>query len=225
MLIAFIRAAILLVTVMLSLRLMGKRQIGELQPTELVTTILLSEVAAVPMQDNDIPMLNSLVAVCVLVGVEILLAAVSVKSDRFRSVVQGNSVMLIRDGVLDQKNMKKLRYNLDDVLEALRQKDVFDISDVQYAFAETNGSLSVLLKPEKRPLSAKDACKAPPDTGVATAVIMDGKLIDAKLAECGVTEQQVRHMIEKAGVKQEDVFLLTVNKLGQVNLIERDESI
>ena len=225
MLIAFIRAVILLVTVMLSLRLMGKRQIGELQPTELVTTILLSEVAAVPMQDNDIPMLNSLVAVCVLVGVEILLAAVSVKSERLRSVIQGNSVILIKDGVLDQKNMKKLRYNLDDVLEALRQKDVFDIADVQYAYAETNGSLSVLLKPEKRPLSAKDACKAPPDTGVAAAVIMDGKLIDAKLAECGVTEQQVRHIIEKAGVKQEDVFLLTVNKLGQVNLIERDDSI
>ena len=225
MLIAFIRAVILLVTVMLSLRLMGKRQIGELQPTELVTTILLSEVAAVPMQDNDIPMLNSLVAVCVLVGVEILLAAVSVKSDRFRSVVQGNSVMLIRDGVLDQKNMKKLRYNLDDVLEALRQKDVFDISDVQYAYAETNGSLSVLLKPGKRPLSAEDAGKVPADTGVAAAVVMDGKLIDAKLAECGVTEQQARHMIKKAGVKQEDVFLLTVNKLGQVNLIERDEGL
>lgn len=225
MLIAFIRAVILLVTVMLSLRLMGKRQIGELQPTELVTTILLSEVAAVPMQDNDIPMLNSLVAVCVLVGIEILLAAVSVKSDRFRSVVQGNSVMLIKDGVLDQKNMKKLRYNLDDVLEALRQKDVFDISDVQYAFAETNGSLSVLLKPEKRPLSAKDAGKAPADTGVATSVVMDGKVIDAKLAECGVTQRQIRHIIEQAGVKQEDVFLLTVNKLGQVNLIEKDEGL
>ena len=225
MLIAFIRAMILLVTVMLSLRLMGKRQIGELQPTELVTTILLSEVAAVPMQDNDIPMFNSIVAVCVLVGVEILLGAVSVKSDRLRSVMQGNSVMLIKDGVLDQKNMKKLRYNLDDVLEALRQKDVFDIADVQYAFAETNGSLSVLLKPEKRPLSAEDAGKSPADTGVAAAVVMDGKLIDAKLAECGVTERQIRHIIEKAGVKQKDVFLLTVNKLGQVNLIERDNGL
>ena len=225
MLIAFIRAVILLVTVMISLRLMGKRQIGELQPTELVTTILLSEVAAVPMQDNDIPMLNSIVAVCVLVGVEILLGALGVKSDRFRSVMQGNSVMLIKDGVLDQKNMKKLRYNLDDVLEALRQKDVFDISDVQYAFAETNGSLSVLLKPGKRPLSAEEAGKAPPDTGVATSVVMDGRVIDAKLAECGVTERQVRHMIKEAGVKQRDVFLLTVNKLGQVNLIEREKEL
>lgn len=225
MLISFIRAVILLITVIVSLRLMGKRQIGQLQPTELVVTILLSEIAVVPMQDNDIPMLNSLVAVCVLVGIEILLAAVSVKSDRFRSVMQGNAVLLIRDGVLDQKNMKKLRYNLDDVLEALRQKDVFDIADVQYAFAETNGSLSVLLKPEKRPLSVSLAGKTEQDSGVATAVVMDGRIIDAKLTECGVTEAQLRHIIKKTGVKQQDIFLLTVNKLGETRLIEREKEL
>ena len=223
LLISFIRAVILLVTVMLSLRLMGKRQIGELQPTELVTTILLSEIAVVPMQDNDIPMLNSLVAVCVLVGIEILLGAVSVKSDRFRSVLQGNSVILINDGVLDQKNMKKLRYNLDDVLEALRQKNVFDIADVQYAFAETNGSLSVLLKPEKRPLSAAQAGKTPEDAGVASALVMDGKMIGRRLPESGVTPERLRRIIEKTGVRQEDIFLLTVNKQGQVNVIEREK--
>ena len=223
LLISFIRAVILLVTVMLSLRLMGKRQIGELQPTELVTTILLSEIAVVPMQDNDIPMLNSLVAVCVLVGIEILLGAVSVKSDRFRSVLQGNAVILINDGVLDQKNMKKLRYNLDDVLEALRQKNVFDIADVQYAFAETNGSLSVLLKPEKRPLSAAQAGKTPEDAGVASALVMDGKMIGRRLSESGVTPERLRRIIEQTGVRQEDIFLLTVNKQGQVNVIEREK--
>lgn len=225
MLISFIRAVILLVTVIVSLRLMGKRQIGELQPTELVVTILLSEIAVVPMQDNDIPMLNSLIAVCVLVGIEILLGAVSVKSDRFRSVLQGNSVLLIRDGVLDQKNMKKLRYNLDDVLEALRQKDVFDIADVQYAFAETNGSLSVLLKPEKRPLSASLAGKTPPDTGVADALVMDGKIIGMRLKDSAVTAEELRHIMEETGVKQEDIFLLTVNKQGKVNVIEREKGL
>ena len=221
MLISFIRAVILLVTVIISLRLMGKRQIGELQPTELVVTILLSEIAVVPMQDNDIPMLNSMIAVCVLVGIEILLGAVSVKSDRFRSILQGNSVLLIKDGVPDQKNMKKLRYNLDDVLEALRQKDVFDMADVQYAFAETNGSLSVLLKPEKRPLSAGSAGKTPEDTGVAEALVMDGRIIGRRLKESAVTAEQLRHIIEQTGLKQEDIFLLTVNKKGQTHLIER----
>ena len=225
MLISFIRAVILLVTVIISLRLMGKRQIGELQPTELVVTILLSEIAVVPMQDNDIPMLNSMIAVCVLVGIEILLGAVSVKSDRFRSVLQGNSVLLIRDGVLDQKNMKKLRYNLDDVLEALRQKDVFDIADVQYAYAETNGSLSVLLKPEKQPLTAGLAGKAPPDTGVADALVMDGKIIGMRLKDSAVTAEELRHIMEKTGVKQEDIFLLTVNKQGKVNVIEREKGL
>ena len=225
MLISFIRAVILLVTVIISLRLMGKRQIGELQPTELVVTILLSEIAVVPMQDNDIPMLNSMIAVCVLVGIEILLGAVSVKSDRFRSVLQGNSVLLIRDGVLDQKNMKKLRYNLDDVLEALRQKDVFDIADVQYAFAETNGSLSVLLKPEKQPLTAGLAGKAPPDPGVADALVMDGKIIGLRLKDSAVTAEELRHIIRKTGIRQEDIFLLTVNKQGKVNVIEREKGL
>ncbi len=200
MLISFVRAVILLVAVVLSLRLMGKRQIGQLQPTELVVTILLSEIAAVPMQDNDIPMLNTLVGVCVLVGAEILLGAAAVKSERLRGVLQGNAVLLIKDGKPVQKNMKQLRYNLDDVLEALRQKDVFDIADVEYAFAETNGSLSVLLKPEKRPLTCADANAAPPDTGVAVAVVMDGRIIRGKLPDCGVTEAQLRHMIQKAGV-------------------------
>ena len=225
MLISFVRAVILLVTVIVSLRLMGKRQIGELQPTELVVTILLSEVAAVPMQDNDIPMFNTLVGICVLVGVEILLGAAAVKSERLRSVLQGNAVLVIKDGRPVQKNMKKLRYNLDDVLEALRQKDVFDLSDVQYAFAETNGSLSVLLKPEKRPLSCKDAGVSPPDNGVAGALVMDGRIIRGKLSDCGVTEEQLRRIMKEEGVRQEDVFLLTVNKQGAVNLIEREKDL
>ena len=225
MLISFIRAVILLVTVIVSLRLMGKRQIGELQPTELVVTILLSEVAAVPMQDNDIPMFNTLVGICVLVGVEILLGAAAVKSERLRSVLQGNAVLVIKDGRPVQKNMKKLRYNLDDVLEALRQKDVFDISDVQYAYAETNGSLSVLLKPEKRPVTCRDADFTPPDTGVAGAVVMDGRIIRGKLSDYGVTEEQLRRIMKEEGVRQEDVFLMTVNKLGAVNLIEREKDL
>ena len=170
-------------------------------------------------------MVFPMIAVCVLVGIEILLGAVSVKSDRFRSVLQGNSVLLIKDGVLDQKNMKKLRYNLDDVLEALRQKDVFDIADVQYAFAETNGSLSVLLKPEKQPLTAGLAGKAPPDPGVADALVMDGKIIGLRLKDSAVTAEELRHIIRKTGIRQEDIFLLTVNKQGKVNVIEREKGL
>ena len=225
MIISFIRAVILLVTVIVALRLMGKRQIGQLQPAELVVTILLSEIAVNPMQDNDIPMMNTLVAVCVLVGTEILLAAVSVKSERFRKLLQGNAVMLIEDGVLQQKNLKKLRYTLDDVLEALRQQGVFDISEVQYAFAETNGLLSIQLKPGKRPVTNEDAGKIPEDTGIASAVVMDGRIIRSKLPENGVTEKQLARIIRKAGVERKNIFLLTVDKKGGVNIIERDDGV
>ena len=151
MLICFIRTLILFVVIIFGLRLMGKRQIGQLQPAELVITILLSEIAATPMQDNDISMLNSVVAIMILVSLEIIMSAISLKSMSFRGLLQGNSIVIIKDGVIDPGQMKRLRFTLDDLLEALRQKDVFDIEEVEYAVVETNGTLSVLLKPCYRP--------------------------------------------------------------------------
>ena len=127
MLTSFIRTFILLVAVIAAVRLMGKRQIGQLQPAELVVTILLSQIAATPMQDNDIPLMNTLIAVMVLVGVEILISYFSMKNSRIRAVLQGNPVMVIRNGQLDQKELKRIRYTVDDLMEALRGKDVFDI--------------------------------------------------------------------------------------------------
>ena len=128
MLTSFFRTVILLIIIVIAVRIMGKRQIGQLQPAELVVTILLSEIAATPMQDNDIPMLNSVVAILVLVALEIIMSALSLKSIKIRGVLQGNSVILIKDGEIQQNQMKRLRFTLDDLLEALRQKDVFDVS-------------------------------------------------------------------------------------------------
>ena len=135
MLTSLLRTFILFIIIVIALRIMGKRQIGQLQPAELVVTILLSEMAATPMQDNDIPMLNTVIAILVLVSLEIIMSLISLKSIKMRTLIQGNSVMLINNGKVDQKQMKRLRYTLDDLLEGLRQKDVFDINDVQYAIA------------------------------------------------------------------------------------------
>lgn len=156
MLTTIIRTLILYLAAVFSVRLMGKRQIGELQPTELVVTILLSEIAAIPIQDNDIPLINSIVPVMLLVGFEILSSVIGIKSVRFRKINDGNPFIIIKDGVIDQKKLKALRLTVDDLLSALRQKDVFDISDVEYAVMETNGAVSILLKPEKRGVTAQD---------------------------------------------------------------------
>lgn len=207
------------------MRIMGKRQIGQLQPGELVITILISEIAAIPMQDNDIPMVNSIISVFLLAAFEIITSAVSMKSIKIRSLLQGNSLIVIRNGVLDQKQIKRLRYTVDDILEALRQKDVFDIDDVQYAIAETDGSLSVMLKPEKRPVSMQDAdIKAPP-AGLPCVLISDGRIIRSEFKDCGMTEDKLRALIKEKNIDPSQILLMTIDKTGKTNIIKREKSL
>lgn len=224
MLISFVRTGILLVVIVIAVRVMGKRQIGQLQPAELVVTILLSEMAATPMQDNDIPMLNTLVAIAVLVSLEILMSVVSLKSRRARSLLQGNSVIIIRNGKVEARELKRLRYTLDDLLEALRQKDVFDIGDVQYAIAETDGTLSVLLKPEKRTVTAEDLNLKSRDNGLSCAVIMDGEIVKSSFRECAMNDRKLSDLIRSTGEKPQDIFLLTVDKSGSYNLMKKEKT-
>lgn len=223
MLTAFIRSVILFVFIVAALRLMGKRQIGQLQPAELVVTILLSEMAATPMQDNDIPMLNTLVAVAVLVGLEIIMSALSLKSIRLRNILQGNSVILIRNGIIDREKMKQLRFTLDDLLEALRQKDVFDISDVEYAVAETDGSLSVMLKSGKQPLCADDIRLKKPSSDLPVAIITDGKLVAKDFSEMQLSVSEIKKAIRDTKIPVKDIFLMTLDKKGNTVVVRKDE--
>ena len=143
MVLTILRIFILYVLATAAVRIMGKRQIGELQPSELVITILLSEIAAIPMQDTDIPLLNSVVAVLLLVAFEIISSVISMKSRGARRLLEGNAVTVIRDGKIDQKEIKRLRYTVDDLLTALRQKDVFDISTVGYACKNSSKKMPI----------------------------------------------------------------------------------
>ena len=149
MLVTLLRTIILYILVLITIRVLGKRQVGELQPADLVLTILLSEILVIPMQDPEIPLVHTFIPVLLLIGFEIVISVISLKSLRFRTLLQGNSLIVIRNGVVDQKQLQRLRFTVDDLLEALRKKDVFDITTVQYAIVETDGTLSVLLKPEK----------------------------------------------------------------------------
>jgi len=152
MIITVIRLAVLYCVITVAIRLMGKRQVGELQPTELVVTILLSELVAIPIQDNSLPMATSLIAAAVLISLEIFNSLIAMKSKGFRTLTQGNSVPVIEKGKVDFVQLRDLRITYDDLLEALRLKDVFDIAQVDVCMIETNGQLSVQLKPEFQPL-------------------------------------------------------------------------
>lgn len=150
MAVLFIRAVILYAAVIFMIRLMGKRQIGEMQPSELVITILISEVASLPLQDNGIPMLYAIVPLFVFVSFEIIQSALSLKSQKLRNLMQGHEVTVIKNGKVDMQALRTLRMTVDDLEGALRQKDVFDVSEVSCAIFETNGKLSVKLNNQNK---------------------------------------------------------------------------
>lgn len=220
---SLLRTVVLLFIVMLSLRLMGKRQIGELQPGELVVTILLSQIAATPMQDIEIPLLHTLVSIFTLVGIEILLSGISMKSVKMRDLIDGKSVTVIRNGVIDQKKLKSLRFTIDDLLEGLRAKDVFDVSQVESAVVETNGSLSVLLKVGEQPFNNTSAGVSLPETGIAQVLVADGKINYESLHNLGITEKQLFKMIKKENAELKDVFLLSSDKAGKSFFVKKEK--
>lgn len=223
MLTSLIRTVILLLSVIFSLRLMGKRQIGQLQPSELMITILLSQIVAIPMQDNNIPLVNTLLVIAVLTGSEIVISVLSLRNKRIRGFLDGLPVLIIKDGTLLQPALKKLRYTVDDVLEALRQKDVFDLSTVAYAVVETNGSISVLLKPECQPLPTAYMEKHPKDAGIPYVLISDGALLRTGMRDAGMTDADVERILHKEKLRRKDVFLLTCDKTGKTTLIKKEE--
>ncbi|NMP37813.1 MAG: DUF421 domain-containing protein [Clostridiales bacterium] len=223
MIVTILRTLILYLLIICGMRLMGKRQVGELQPTELVITILLSEIAAIPMQDNALPLLSAIIPVLLLVAFELIISAASFGNVKIRSWLEGNPLIVIRNGKLDQPQLRRLRYSVDDVLEALREKGVFDISTVQYAVAETNGTLSILLKPEERPASAGEAGIKTRDNGIPCAVIVDGKIMETEFKDCGMTHAKLENILKKHSLKVDNLVLLSADKNGGVTIIEKED--
>jgi len=159
MAITFLRTIILYVLVVVGLRVMGKRQIGELQPSELVIAIMLAELASIPMQATGIPLLSGIIPILTLITLEILLSFISLKSKKFRELVSGKPSILVHDGAINKQEMQKLRFNNDDLMEELRLGGCPNVQDIQYAILETNGQLSIMLKKDNQPLTLKDANK------------------------------------------------------------------
>lgn len=208
MFVTLIRSVILYFTVILSLRLMGKRQIGELQPGELVVTIMISECAAAPIQDLDRPALNGIIAIFCLVILEVLLSVATLKLPWARRLLDGSPTLIIKNGVIDQKAMKALRLTIDDISESLRQQGVFDIREVAFALVETGGKLSVKKKSLKdQPTAEMLGFPEAPDK-LPVTVVGDGSINKASLKVCGISEQQLEKMIKKKKLKQQEIFLM-----------------
>lgn len=202
---------------------MGKRQLGELQPTELVITFLISETVTIPLQDNGIPLINSIFSVLLLVCLEIFNSAVCLKSARIRSIVEGNPIIVIRNGVVDQKKLRQLRFSVEDLLEQLRQKDVFDINDVRYAFIETNGQLSVMLKPEKEPVTMGTVGEADRKTDLLCLVICDGKILRKNFMNCNMDDKKLNNILKREKIKTEEVMFMLTDSCGNCTIVRKEE--
>ena len=205
MIITITRTIILYIFVTLGIRLMGKRQIGEMQPNELVVTLLISEIAAIPLQDTSQPILNGVVAIFMLVILEILISVISMKSLFMRKIMNGKSAVIIKNGVIDQQMMKSVRMTVLDLVELLRGQDVFDISTVAFAVLEVNGNLSVLLKSSEQPATAADLNVKKDKALLPLPVISDGKIIKESLEAIGTDEGAVRKMLKGDNVS--DIFM------------------
>lgn len=219
MIITITRTIILYIFVTLGIRLMGKRQIGEMQPNELVVTLLISEIAAIPLQDTSQPILNGVVAIFMLVILEILISVVSMKSLFMRKIMNGKSAVIIKNGVIDQHMMKSVRMTVLDLVELLRGQDVFDISTVAFAVLEVNGNLSVLLKSSEQPATAADLNVKKDKVLLPLPVISDGKIIKESLDAIGKDENTVRKMLKGDNVA--DIFLMTMDRDGNRNIIKQ----
>lgn len=221
---AFIRTILLYVLLIVGIRAMGKRQIGELEPVELVLMLLISDLAAVPMQDFGIPLLNGALPIVTLLAASMLLSFFSMKSIRFHRLVCGNPTTLIRDGVIRQDALRRNRFTLDELLDELRAQGVTDLATVKYAVLETNGQLSVLLYPDDAPATPKQLGRAARDDVYLPAVLVnDGRVLKNALRDRGLDETWLDQTLRAHGFRgAREVLLLTVDDAGKVLCIGKD---
>ncbi|MEE0327300.1 MAG: DUF421 domain-containing protein [Butyricicoccus sp.] len=205
------------------LRFTGKRQLGELSTSEFAVTILVSELASVPLQDPAIPLLGGIVPLVTLLAVEVLLSCLCRRSIRFRRLLCGNPCMVIRDGKFDPDMLRLLRLSPEDVLEGLRMAGVALVSDVRCGIIETNGQLSVLPYADKQPLTPSDLGKHPKDAGMARVLIFEGKIRRGVLRQLGKDEAWLLRTCRARGIHApEDVFLLTLDDCGNLFVQTRE---
>lgn len=221
--IVFIRVLIIYALIILSLRLMGKRQIGQLQPSELVVTILVSNIATMAIEDSNVPLVGGIIPILTLVSFDVIISALALRFKKMRRIVSGTPRVIIRDGKIDQQQLKELRFTIDDMMEELRGKDIFDIRDVAFAIVETTGSLSVYPKFTAQPATAGMLnLQAPPGANAPPVVLIaDGVVIDSALSYCNLKYEWLEKTITDNGYRTNDIFLMTCNRQADYLIVPK----
>ena len=216
LLISYVRTVILYLVLIAVIRLLGKRQIGQLEPSELVVAMLIADLASIPMQDSAIPLLSGLVPILTVLGLELVLSMLSMRSLFARKLLCGKPVILIENGKILEGNLRKTRVTLDELTEQLRLKDILDIDSVQFAILETGGQMSVFPYPEKIPATAEDAGIAVAEQSLPITVISDGKLFKDNLKHAGKDLVWLKKQLENQKATIPSTLLLTVDRSNRI---------
>ncbi|EJP6472515.1 DUF421 domain-containing protein [Clostridium sp. FAM 1755] len=210
MFIVLIRTIILYLLVILSMRLMGKKQIGELEPFELAITIMISELASLPMQDSRIPLLHGIVPILTLLILQNILSLIQLKSEKIRSLINGEPSLLIEDGKINFDELKNQRFNINDMMEELRLQGYYDLENIEYAILETSGQLSIIPKTEESPVTKKDLFLQTTQEKLPITLILDGKVNKKNLKLIKRDEDWLKNQLKKDNIKSYDELLIAI---------------
>ena len=223
MILSYMRTIILYTALILAMRLLGKRQIGQMEPSEFVVAMLVADLASIPMQNNAIPLVIGLVPILTVMGLELILSHLSLKSIRLRKLLCGKPVILIDNGKIIQENLRRTQVTLDELSGHLREKDVLDIQTVQYAILETNGNLSVFPYPSEQPATARDAGVKAAKQYLPITLISDGRLLADNLKKAKKDGAWLHKVLRERNATLEGTWLLTVDDGEHVYYIPKEE--
>ena len=212
----YCRTPVMYLLLIVMMRLLGKRQIGQMETSEFVVTMLVADLAAIPMQQENIPLWHGVVPILLVLGLELALSWASLRSIRLRKILCGKPVILMENGNILQKNLRKNRITLDELTEMLREKDVLDLKAVQYAILETSGNLSVFPYPKEKPASAKDAGIPVKKQYIPLTVVSDGTILTDNLKKAGKDQNWVDRVLAEKRTALKDTWLLTVDGSDRV---------
>lgn len=216
MLITFFRAIVLYIVVLVVMRLMGKREIGQLQPFELAISIMIADLASIPMTEIGIPIFNGIIPICGLLAMHLLISVINLKSLKAREVICGKPSILIYRGKINEENLKKERFTINELEERLRGNNIFNLGDVEYAILETSGQVTVIPKPEKRNTIPEDFNIVPEYEEIPYDLVIDGKIMSQNLKEIGKNYNWLKKQTDKFNIKPEDALIVTLDGKGQI---------
>ena len=223
MLITFCRAVILYILVLFVMRLMGKREIGQLQPFELAISIMIADLASIPMTDTGIPISNGIIPILGLLLMHLLISLLNMKSMKSREILCGKPTILVYRGKINEKALKKERFTINELQERLRGKDVVNLGDVEYAILETSGEVTVIQKPEKRNTIPEDFGITPDYEGIPYDLVIDGKIMYKNLEVLGKNYTWLKKEVEKFKMKPEEALVVTLDGKGQMFCQKKEE--